>query len=378
MGKHNLTRRHFLKAAGIGAAAAAGLNIRPARAQSLEPNNTCGITYDYEDTRISFNELYDNPPMFGRVHGAYHIRIFEAPSREARTVCSADWGFIMPLYRGVQGTYYDARATSTVWFETDIGYVHSAYVVPCHEKFQDPFPPEEFPGEFWGEVMVPLSWQFWRPNIGEWDYDWYKCVYSQVHKVLESTRDDQGEIWYRLFDDVEDTRSAWVLGKHIRYIDPDEFAPISPDVQDKKIIISLPDQTLTAYENDVPVFRTRIASGTSIVDDEGNVHDFATLEGDYLIERKRPSRRMRGGDASVGTHYDVNAVPWCTYFGGNNAAIHGAYWHNNYGTPRSHGCINVTPDAAKWVYRWTAPHYGYDIDYQWRSEGERSTRIIVV
>ena len=76
---------------------------------------------------------------------------------------------------------------------------------------------------------------------------------------------------------------------------------------------------------------------------------------------------------------NAERVPWLNrfYFGDNGAAIHGAYWHNNYGTPRSHGCINVTPDAAKWLYRWTAPHT-YDEEHRSREPGELGTTIIVV
>jgi hypothetical protein len=193
--------------------------------------------------------------------------------------------------------------------------------------------------------------------------------------------DAQGIVWYRVDDDQENVpprvRPAWIMARHIRRISPEEFSPISPDVTDKRVEIKLDQQMITCYEANIPVFQTRIASGTSIVGDDGSLHDFTTPYGDYRVERKRPARRMRGGAVESGTDYDVNAVPWITYFVGTGAAIHGAYWHNNFGFPRSHGCINVTPDAAKWIYRWTQPYVTDMDEYRWTEKGEKATAVII-
>jgi lipoprotein-anchoring transpeptidase ErfK/SrfK len=48
-------------------------------------------------------------------------------------------------------------------------------------------------------------------------------------------------------------------------------------------------------------------------------------------------------------------VPWVLYITESGISFHGTYWHNDFGRPRSHGCINLTPQAAKWLYRWTMP-----------------------
>lgn len=369
-----LSRRHFIKAAGLGAAALASLRAGQALAQEPGPD---GTTYNFFDPTISFNEVYGNPPMFGRVHGAARIRIFEAPDPKANSSRVVFWGFTMPIMQSVRGPRYDSRAASPVWFQTHEGFVHSGYVVPCREQYHEPVASMDEP--FWGEVSVPISWQFKRPSLrgGRWDYAHYQNFWGQVHQVLERAEDEEGHVWYRLHDEIEPERPAWVLAHHIRKIERAEFEPISLGVQDKRIEISLAQQMLTAYEGSTVVFKTRIASGTSFQNDDGELVDFQTVEGDYIVERKRPSRRMRGG-SDVGLPYDVNGVPWVTYFGDTGAAIHGAYWHNNYGTPRSHGCINVTPDAAKWIYRWSAPHLSYEDEYRWREAGEHGTAITVV
>lgn len=374
-----LSRRQFLKAAGIGVAALASLRAGHTLAQEWNPG---GDLYDWRNATLSFNELYGNPPLLGRVHGASWIRVFSEPTPRSSTVGRAEWGFVMPIYHAVQGTAYDSRAQSTVWFETLNGhYVHSAFVVPCHEYFQEPV--ADVGNGFWGQITVPFVWQFSAPSLRSWRHERadglasYFCFWSQVHRVVERAEDAEGRVWYRIEDDEEPRRQAWVQARQVRRVAPEEFAPITPDVDDKKIVITLSEQLLTCYENDTAVFQTRIASGSTFRDDEGNLHDFTTTHGDYRVERKRPSRRMRGGD-EFGLPYDVNGVPWVTYFGDTGAAIHGAYWHNNFGRPRSHGCINVTPDAAWWIYRWTQPYPLYDADYQHAGAGEPSTLIRIL
>jgi lipoprotein-anchoring transpeptidase ErfK/SrfK len=56
-----------------------------------------------------------------------------------------------------------------------------------------------------------------------------------------------------------------------------------------------------------------------------------------------------------GNGFDLPGIPWVAYFYWSGVAFHGTYWHNDYGRPRSHGCINLTPQAAKWLFRWTTP-----------------------
>jgi lipoprotein-anchoring transpeptidase ErfK/SrfK len=64
-------------------------------------------------------------------------------------------------------------------------------------------------------------------------------------------------------------------------------------------------------------------------------------------------------------------VPWVSYFTSNGVAFHGTYWHNAFGVPHSHGCINMTPQAAKWVYRWTTPFVPPDQYYYGDGTGTR-------
>ncbi|MBP7687949.1 MAG: L,D-transpeptidase, partial [Thermoflexales bacterium] len=113
------------------------------------------------------------------------------------------------------------------------------------------------------------------------------------------------------------------------------------------------------YEGDELVWSTRCATGAAFTIEGMGMVDFTTPTGEHTVVRKRPSRHMMGfiGRAD---EYDLPGVPYCTYFTQEGAAVHGAYWHNDFGHPRSHGCVNVLAEDAKWVYRWSMPAATYD------------------
>jgi hypothetical protein len=387
----DLSRRRFLITAGTAAATAAMLNVQRALAfvNGVPMQQDVGSTgIDWDNELNSYNEIYGSPPLLGRVIHTHlcqrTIGIFNGPSPASGRIravggdCGGFGGFIAPIYKAVHGEPYSSRWHSPIWFETNEGYMHSGHVIPCHEILNEP--EESFGASgFWGEVTVPLGWQHRGPSFESYklDYDHYKLYWGQAHRILDRADDADGNAWYRIYDDVEPERQAWVLARNIRKVTPEDLATISPDVTDKKITIDLGNQLITCYENGIVVFQTRIASGTSWQNDDGEVFNLSTPEGLYHVQRKRPSRRMKGGD-DKGLDYDVNGVPWCTYFSFTGAAVHGAYWHNNFGLPRSHGCINVLPDAAKWIFRWSQPYLGYDEDYRWVQEGELATPIEIV
>ncbi len=108
----------------------------------------------------------------------------------------------------------------------------------------------------------------------------------------------------------------------------------------KWIDINLTTQHLVAYQGGHAVFATYISSG---------VAKHPTTPGVFHIYWKLRSQEMIGGVGAE--HYDLPNVPYVMYFYGANA-IHGTYWHHNFGHPMSHGCINATTPAAAWLYYW--------------------------
>jgi lipoprotein-anchoring transpeptidase ErfK/SrfK len=87
------------------------------------------------------------------------------------------------------------------------------------------------------------------------------------------------------------------------------------------------------------------------------------------------SKNMTAGNAQAG--YSTPAVPWCTFISGEGVAIHGAFWHNDFGERRSHGCINVTPEEAKWIFRWTTPYISLAQSEQRLTFPDHGTKVTV-
>ncbi|GAB1541832.1 hypothetical protein NUACC21_45050 [Scytonema sp. NUACC21] len=104
------------------------------------------------------------------------------------------------------------------------------------------------------------------------------------------------------------------------------------------IQVKLSQQKLVAWEGGKPVYAIIVSTGKKST---------PTRTGVFKIQSKHKSTRMRGSD------YDVPNVPHTMYYSGGYA-IHGAYWHRKFGTPVSHGCVNVAPNHAKWLFKWAS------------------------
>jgi len=118
----------------------------------------------------------------------------------------------------------------------------------------------------------------------------------------------------------------------------------------KWIDVSILRQTLVAYEGTRPVFATMVSTGADGLGDPKETH--STVLGAFLIHTKHVSVTMRGNEP--GDTYDLQDVPYAQFFH-EGYALHGAYWHDGFGTPRSHGCINLSPQDAAWLFAWTDP-----------------------
>lgn len=119
-------------------------------------------------------------------------------------------------------------------------------------------------------------------------------------------------------------------------------APPAPRLRDapaddrKWIEVNLSDQTLIAWQGDKEFLRTSVSTGKP---------GYRTLPGTFAVYLKYEQAHMKGDD------YDTPDVPWTMYYSGD-FAVHGAYWHNDFGTPVSHGCVNLRVDEARALYDW--------------------------
>jgi lipoprotein-anchoring transpeptidase ErfK/SrfK len=104
------------------------------------------------------------------------------------------------------------------------------------------------------------------------------------------------------------------------------------------IQIDVKKQRLFAWEGKTQVHAVIISTGKDST---------PTLSGVFSIQSKHEKARMRGDE------YDIPDVPYVMFYDGNYA-IHGAYWHRSFGTPVSHGCVNVAVDHARWLFDWAS------------------------
>ena len=116
--------------------------------------------------------------------------------------------------------------------------------------------------------------------------------------------------------------------------------PLGVGPNERWIDVNLTSQTLVAYEGNEPIFDTYISSGT---------YEHPTVTGQFRIWLKYEAQTMDG--SLLGYDYYLENVPYVMYFY-NDYALHGTFWHSNFGTPMSHGCVNMETSDAQWVFSW--------------------------
>lgn len=258
-------------------------------------------------------------------------------------------------------------ALSRNWVETPDGYLYAPSVQPVKNKPNKPLDqiPQTSTGPgFWAEITVPYvdiildkdmpACSFWLRNTER-----PRLYYSQVLWIDEIKTGDSGQVLYRVNEKYGNCGDLyWVPAEAFRPITDEEIAPINPDATDKRIEVNLNYQTLSCFEGKDEVFFCRISSGDKY-DANGKATDkYSTPIGEHHPWEKDISIRMAGG--STGAGYDTPGIAWTTLFDPGGAAIHSTFWHNYFGTPRSHGCVNAKPEDAKWIFRWGLPHVSID------------------
>jgi lipoprotein-anchoring transpeptidase ErfK/SrfK len=299
------------------------------------------------DRALAVTEL---PARHGRVLMS-GLFMYEIPSFNSESWKAFGKDQVVPISEVVEGEA--GNPYNTAWYRIgDEGFTYSGWVQPVETSYNKPVFDIRAEGQV-GEITVPFSQARPEPNIL---FNGRRLYYQTTHWVRRTVVNRaQKSIWYEIYDFHE--RKSYYLPTHdMRIIPDDELAPLSPDVPEdqKHIHVDLGTQTVTAFEGDNPVLISRCASGAG---------DTKTPPGDFRTYHKGPSIHMTNeGDAEEGI-YDLPGVPWCSFFTGTGVAFHGTYWHNDYGRPRSHGCVNLPSMDAKFIYRWTSPVVPPGIDY---------------
>jgi hypothetical protein len=290
-----------------------------------------------------------SPEQHGRILEA-KINLFDLPSLRARPVATYWKDTILPIREITLGD--DEPVHNRVWYFTGEGYAHSGSIQPVDVKLNPPQAGIPAGGAL-AVITVPFTDAHW--GVGVNSTVAYRLYYETTHWVAGLHHDREGQPWYEIAEDKWQL-NYYAPAAHLRLISSEELMPIAVDLHPlaKRIEVLTTPQAIVAYELDRPVFIAKTATGARFSNG-----DFSTPPGRHFTKHKRPSRHMAAGNLAF-NGYDLPGVPWISYITESGISFHGTYWHNNFGRPRSHGCINLTPKAAHWIYRWTLPYVPSD------------------
>ncbi|MBN2548606.1 MAG: L,D-transpeptidase [Anaerolineales bacterium] len=370
----SLTRREFLS---LAAASLGSLALSP-----------LGFEIPYASPAL----LPDFPlaDRLGRVAvGKVEIKVRPDPDSQTVGVLYEDG--VLPWIRETVGVRPALIFSNQRWVETPEGYIYGPYFQPVYNRPNQPvkqLPQSSLGTGMWAEVTVPYaeavldraastnSWVEARLEQGQP----LRVYYSQVFWIDQIKTDAQGRSYYRVnpnyYGGVD---MLWAAAEAFRPISAEELSTINPESSQKWIQVDARDQrqVLSCYEGKSEVYFCRVSTGAKY-DMFGNIVDkWVTPVGTHRITRKYLSLQMSGGTTGAG--YDLPGIGWTSIFATGGVAIHSTHWHNNFGDPVSHGCVNCSPEDARWIWRWTQPGVQCDpgmLDVT--LTGEDSTRVEVI
>ena len=260
------------------------------------------------------------------------INVHAGPSRAEPIVRNVGDGFLFSTLSG--GTHNDA---GELWYMINPGEFVLADDLRVVED-------SEFTG-----VMVnrqpqrPFGWMivdYWYSLTpgAEVDESLDKLPRYTFFEVFDAVEAEDGWIWYNIGN------GRWMRQTYVSVIEvtprPDEVGPDEFWVE-----IDLYEQSFTAYEGDRMIYAGLVSTG---------LNRWPTYEGLFQVEQRFTKTKMSGAEGKV-DYYFVEDVPHTMYFDmKNEIALHGAYWHDRFGYKHSHGCVNMPPRDAEWIFNWSA------------------------
>ncbi len=314
-----------------------------------------------------------------------HFDVYKYPYSDSDTIGTVYRDDVVPWLSEVVTTQINNNVINQRWVQTDQGYIYSDNIQPVKNSPNQPvdaFPTNGSETGSWVEVTVPyvdFTLQSYPP-LSPWLNPIFtpkpRLYYSQIMWADQIKKDDQGQVLYRITEKYGSYGDIfWAPAEAFRLLTDEDLAPINPDAEDKSIVVDLTYQQLSCFEGKNEVYYCRVSTGGKY-DAQGNPTDkWATTPGSHPISWKMISTHMSGG--STGDGYDTPGIGWTSMFY-EGAAIHSTFWHNGFGVARSHGCVNVAPDDAKWIFKWNVPWVSLDAGSITVSGMNVSTRVNVV
>ena len=344
MARHsNFSRRDFLKLGGLGLGA---LALRP----KLTANGHRFWAPEFPQA-ARLGRITEEMDKF--------VNVRTAPSSEAPEVGQLAGDTVVEWLREVVGytPYRNQR-----WVETPQGFVWAPFVQQVQNLPNIPIDAiptyGDVPG-MWMEVTVPyVEAQLANPPAKGFRISYLvdrsmpiHFYYGQTFWVDNIRSNEQGSEYH--VRELHGSRGDefWAPADAFKPVYLDDITSISPEIENKEIVINIARQTLSCFEDGREVFFTRVSTG-----DYGEGR--GTPISDYLqVYMKYDSVHMEGGTTGAG--YDLSGIGWTTFFATPGIAFHSTYWHNNFGERTSAGCVNLRPEDAKFIFRWTTPEVPY-------------------
>jgi lipoprotein-anchoring transpeptidase ErfK/SrfK len=324
--RSKFSRRDFLKLGGI---SAAGLALAPY-------SNALSGFDDSNVVRVTIPS----------------VSVYSEPSDES--LITGTW-YRDDLVHVYEEVVAKEPVTNPVWYRVWGGYMHRARLQRVKTILNPPLESIPETRRRLAEVTVPFTRPWRYTKAYGWEQLGFRMYYESVHWVHSVEEGPTPGPWYYIYDDLTGF-PYYVEPTHLRPIPSEELEPISPEVpaEAKRIEVNLTTQVLTAYEDDEIVFQTKISSGIPYGETD-------TPRGKFFIDPKTPTKHMGNGNLFADADdYELPGVPWTSFFTAAGHAFHGTYWHENFGSPMSHGCINMRTSEAKWLFRWVRPSYLVD------------------
>ncbi|MEA2573057.1 MAG: hypothetical protein QOH93_355 [Chloroflexia bacterium] len=187
-------------------------------------------------------------------------------------------------------------------------------------------------GEMSGGGNVRSGPSVQRPRIKSWGAGRRVLLY-------EGVTDASGGLWYRVSETPE--QPMYVHSSLVRRLAAVKFEP--GKFMGKWVNVNLSQQVVTAYDGSTPLRVTLASTGTRL---------HPTEVGVWKIFYKLLKQDMDGGSKEKGDYYNLKDVPYPQYFHTSGEGLHGTYWHDDFGRPHSHGCVNLSIPMAEWFYKW--------------------------
>lgn len=174
----------------------------------------------------------------------------------------------------------------------------------------------------------------------------------------------EGQQWVRT------KAGEWLRSTALRVVPPRTEWPEWARDEQVWVDVSISQQTLVAYEGRRAAYVTLVSTGVDGLMDPATSK--STKLGVFHVISKHLTATMDGEAAE--DRFEMREVPWVQYFS-EGYALHGAYWHDAFGQPRSHGCVNLSPIDARWLFHFTQP--GLPQDWHGTVSNEQSATVYV-